>query len=213
MLGVHPPPPRGARAGAASIAPSAAMRVPAMPACLRLGAGRVPPPQLLIITRQICSGFNKGAEIRSLLAGRAAPWCRWMRVGAGHMAGGGQCASLSVPAVNSWVPSAQPNPTELGGGLFRQPALPCSPPAASGSGRMLGAGARVGAEDVAAVTKAWCPPRGYAWGPQGHEGGILWAALGCPGEAEAPSRGLKAGHGPEVLPWHKTPVPRLQPPR
>lgn len=34
------------------------------------------PPQLLIITRQICSGFNKGDAIRSLLAGRTAPRCR-----------------------------------------------------------------------------------------------------------------------------------------
>lgn len=34
------------------------------------------PPQLLIITRQICSGFNKGDAIRSLLTGRTAPRCR-----------------------------------------------------------------------------------------------------------------------------------------
>lgn len=58
------------------------------------------------------------------------------------------------------------------------PALPCNPPAASGSKRMLRAGAHVGAEDVATVTLS----SSCAWGPQGHESSILWAALGCPGE-------------------------------
>lgn len=132
MLGVHPPPSRGAGAGAASIAPSAAVRVLAMPACLCLGAGRivvVPPPQLLIITRQICSGFNKGAEIRSLLAGRAAPRCRWMRMGAGNMVrggtgrGGGDSAHRSVSQPLTPGCPAPSQTLQSWGGAF---SAPCS---------------------------------------------------------------------------------------
>lgn len=92
--------------------------------CRHVCASVRPPPQLLIITRQICSGFNKEDAIRSLLAGRTAPRCRWMCMGVGH-GGGGTVPHHRVPDINPSVPSIQLSPTQMEGQL-QQPTLPCS---------------------------------------------------------------------------------------